>query len=111
MVADAAGLGLIGLGGGFQGGAAGPALSGGSPAINDRSAVNIVPPNFNLGNILKDFSGPSANGAGLIPAGIFNQAGGVREGGVAFGANISPFVLLLIAAGAGIVWVATRKSN
>lgn len=43
-------------------GQAGPALSGGNPLFSDRNYINVAPVGVNLGEILRNWEGPTENG-------------------------------------------------
>ena len=107
-----AGLGQgIGAGlGSLFSGTPGTAISGGSPLFNDRSVINIAPVGVNLGEILRNFSGPPANGGfGLdIPGNKFLDGGAQVTGSVGVKGKVGGSTIALIG-GALLVFILLKR--
>lgn len=96
----------------ITGGPSGPALSGGDPAFNGRNFIDIKPVNVNIGEIIKNFTGPPENGGlGLdvrsryFGAGLSAGNGGVQA---SVGSRNVVGLLVIVAIGAAVIWGVQR---
>ena len=89
----------------LTGGAAAPAISGGGTTANQGGNIIVEPTGINLGEILRNFSGPPSNGgygvdlwSRLFPAASFSNpsyaSGGVAAANVGGGFPLWPVLLI-----------------
>ncbi len=90
------------------GGAAGPATSGNENQFNDRNQINIQPVGVNIGEILRNFEGPSENGGfGLETRSRYLGPAAVSLTPSLEGFN--PLTLALLVAAGAVAFVAVRR--